>query len=189
MVESEYLDRLILPPSLYRKIERVVIDMYFHYNIKSVPVDPFDIAKREHFALTPISKVPEDLKKALKKYEYDGMSFYYTPDHLNVIVYDDSACIQRQKFTVMHELGHIYLGHKEESELAKECANYFAAYALAPTPLIWYYNCTSELDIQKIFDITDRPATIRFSAYKKWMKIKGFSEMEKELLNLFPKEK
>lgn len=189
MEENDYLSRLILPPSLYRRIERAAIDMYIHHSIKSVPVDPFEIARKENCELTPISKLREDLKEALNKDEFDGMSFHYTPDHRYVIFYDDSKCIQRQKFTIMHELGHIYLGHKEESELAKECANYFAAYALAPTPLIWYYKCKSECDVQYTFDITDTPASIRFSAYKKWMKIENFSETEKELLNLFPKEK
>ena len=189
MEEKDYLDKLIIPPSLYGRIESEVIKLYVRNKINSVPIDPFEIAINEGCELAPWSKLRKDLKAALKRDEYDGISFHYTPDHHFVIIYDDSQCIQRQKFTIMHELGHMALGHNEESKLSKECANYFAAYALAPTPLIWHFKCKSERDVQSVFDVTEKPAELRFSAYQKWRKISNFSEMETELLNLFPKRK
>ena len=39
-------------------------------------------------------------------------------------------------FTIMHEIGHIDMGHKHGSQLAEVIANHYAGYALAPSPLI-----------------------------------------------------
>lgn len=189
MRDLEYFDKLNIPSSLYRKIEREVIQLYIRNEICSVPIDPYKIAQNEKCELVPLSKIRNDLKSSLKRDEFDGLSFFYLPMRRYVIFFDDSQCIQRQKFTIMHELGHILLGHREESNLAKECANYFAAYALAPTPLIWHFNCGTQKDVQRVFDVTEKPAKLRFSSYQKWMNITELNEMEVKLLDLFKDEK
>lgn len=103
-----------------------------------------------------------------------------------LIYYDDSHPKVRQRFTVMHEIGHIVLGHKESSECAEKCANYFAAYALAPTPMIWKLKCEDYLYVAKRFWISKESADISFWRYILWIDLPiGLKSYEKELIDLF----
>ena len=183
--ECEYTDRLILSSSLYREIEENVVVMFQKNNIHTVPIDPFIIAEKEGFELIPFSRLKERLKVAVKAGEYDGMSFHYLPLGTYIICYDDSKSFPRQRFTLFHELGHIYMNHKEESGLANKIANHFAAYAIAPNPLLYRYECKNEDDIQRIFNTSLETAHYRAEAYKKWIGISKSEPYEKRLLELF----
>ena len=183
--QCEYSERLILPSSLYREIEERVVIMFQKNNIHTVPIDPFLIARKEGFELIPFSKLKEKLKSAVKACEYDGMSFHYAPRGTYIIFFDDSQSVPRQRFTVFHELGHIYMGHKEESKLADKIANHFAAYAIAPNPLINSYGCQSEEDIRCTFNTSLETAHYRGEAYQKWLYIKNTEPYETRLLELF----
>ena len=86
----------------------------------------------------------------------DGGILWYRPSKNDcVIAYDDVSCsIQRQRFTVAHELGHFFLGHykfKNNSEIIggklelsdrdsyniyEQEANYFAKRLLVPIPVL-----------------------------------------------------
>lgn len=187
--ECEYIDRLILPSSLYREIEERVVDMFQKNNIHTVPIDPFAIAKKEGFEVIPFSKLKERLKLAVEAGEYDGMSFHYLPLGTYIICYDDSKSLSRQRFTLFHELGHIYMNHKEESALANKIANHFAAYAIAPNPLLYSYECKNEDDIQRVFNTSFETAHYRSEAYRKWLDISRLEPYEKRLLGLFDNKK
>lgn len=190
MEEMEYLEKIIISSEMYRKIERTVIDLYVRNRICSAPINPFEIAEKEGCLVKPISSLGLELKQLLKAKAIDGMSFYNLSCNCYVILYDDTQCIQRQKFTIMHELGHILLEHREESDLAEMCANYFAGYALVPTPLISFYECSSVMDIKQTFDVTEQPAGIRYNAYLNWMCISSCLRKEEEkLLSLFKNNK
>ena len=126
--------------------------MFKKNNIHTVPIDPFYIVRNEGFELIPFSRLKEKLKVVVKAGEYDGMSFHYSPSGTYIICYDDSQSYPRQRFTILHELGHIYMGHKEESSLANKIANHFAAYAIAAYPLIQRYGCKNEEDIREVFN-------------------------------------
>ena len=54
----------------------------------------------------------------------------------------------------MHEIGHIVLGHTEDSELAEAEVKFFAKYALAPPVLMEKYNVTNIVDVLSHFDIS-----------------------------------
>lgn len=185
---DEYLEKIILPSSLYREIEIRVVDMFYQNSIHTVPIDPFEIAKNEGFVLVPFSELRKDLKETVKNDEYDGMSFHYAPANKFIIFYDDSQPFSRQRFTLFHEFGHIYMGHKEESALANMIANYFAAYAIAPLPLIWKYKCNSISDIQNTFNTSIETAGYRFDSYSKWLMYKRITPNDERLLKLFYSE-
>ncbi len=183
--ECEYLGRLVIPSSLYIEIEDKVVGMLQKNNIHTVPIDPFSIARNEGFEMIPFSRLKEKLKEAVKAGEYDGMSFHYSPWETYIICYDDSQSFPRQRFTLLHELGHIYMEHKEESELANKIANHFAAYAIAPNPLIQMYGCHSEEDIREVFNTSYETAHYRAESYKKWLSITKSEPYEGRLLELF----
>lgn len=80
------------------------------------------------------------------------------------IIIDDKDTPQRQRFTMAHELGHIFLGHGETGSYTAEeetAANVFASRLLAPACVLWALDIHDAQDIQKLCDISLTAATIR----------------------------
>lgn len=181
--KQEYISNLILPRKLYNEIEQKVVSLYVRHNIKIIPIDPFEIAAASDYILRPYSELNHEARNLLRSTEKSGTSYFDPRKSKYVICYDDAHILSRQKFTVIHEIGHIDMGHKHGSQLAEEIANHYAAYALAPSPLINKYNCEDFKDIAKIFDISDDCAYFRFASYKNWIKYKIKKNYEKDLLD------
>ena len=171
----------------YTKIEKTIVNLYTEINVNKLPINPFEIAIQKGFILIPYSQAPHKARSILKEYEVSGSSGI-TKEGVYKIFYDDSHCIERQRFTIMHEIGHILLGHKEDSAYAERCANYFAAYSLAPPPIIAKFNCEDFMDIAIIFKLSQESASYAFIRYCNWIdhsfKLKPH---EVQLLNLFNK--
>ena len=88
----------------------------------------------------------------------------------------------------MHEIGHIDLGHKGESDLARKMADFYAGYALAPSPLIGRYaNFEENFDIVSTFWVSPECAEICKNRYQNWLQYGGreLKDYEIELINLF----
>lgn len=175
-----------LPSKVYDRIENEVVSLYKKLSITEVPIDPIKIAAQLRFIVKQFSILPYATQIELRNQEREGLS-HYAPDFGTFIVYyDDSISYARRRFTLMHEIGHILLGHKEESELAKKMADYYAAYALAPSPLIGKYQCEDYMDIANKFDVSQECADICFQRFINWSQYGGsIKRYEIDLLNLF----
>ncbi len=88
---------------------------------------------------------------------------------------------------ITHEIGHILLGHKQESDLARIQANYFAAYALAPSPIIHLYDIEDYVELAEIFNISKECAMLCASRYNNWLQYgnKEYLPYENRLIQLF----
>lgn len=119
--------------------------------------------------------------------EYDAVNYFDERINRYVIFYDDLPSLQRQRFSIMHEIGHILLGHKQESDLARIQANYFAAYALAPSPLIYLYEVEDFIELSQVFNISQECAMLCATRYNNWLHYGGkkFLSYEEELIQLF----
>ncbi len=87
----------------------------------------------------------------------------------------------------MHEVGHIDLGHKCESDLARKMADYYAGYALAPSPLIEKYASKNSLNISSTFWVSLECADVCALRYQNWKLYGGryLKDYEIDLINLF----
>lgn len=152
-----------------------------------MPIDPFNIIKNKGYVLIPFSKFEPDNRPDCIDEDNDAFSFYDPTMKTQVIVYNDEKPLNRIRFTLMHELGHIDLGHKCESDLAKKMADYYAGYALAPSPLIGKYDCENAQDISSKFWISLECAAVRYDRYIKWVAYGGryLKDYEINLINLF----
>lgn len=66
---------------------------------------------------------------------------YIEIDDINkrvIILYNDLVTVARQKFCIAHELGHLVLGHENESGVNELEANSFASEILAPSDVLSY---------------------------------------------------
>lgn len=98
--------------------------MYFDRNIR------FDTFR--DYAITtniPVSAISNEYA--------DGYTIRL-PQNNNLILYSDNAKSEKRlKWTLAHEIGHIYMGHTCDSNLAEVEANWFAAELLMPIPILF----------------------------------------------------
>ena len=183
--DNDYIE-IKLPKKIYTEIENAVVKLFISLKIATYPIDPFDIIRKLGFVLRKYSEMPFYEQIKLRSRELDATSCYDPELKTFVICYDDTKFSKRIRFTLMHEIGHIVLGHKEESELAKRMANYFAAYALAPSPIIYAYDCQDANELADIFMVTDECAFYSFRRYSNWLEFGGrIKTYEEALLNMY----
>ena len=183
--EDELTD-IKLPKKAYTMIEIAVTNLFLELGIGKYPINPFEIIRKKGYVLHSYSELPNKARSLLASYNLDATSFYDPNLKTFVICYDDTQSIERIRFTLMHEVGHITLGHREESDLAKKMADYFAAYSLAPSPIIMRYHCEDYLEVAETFVISTECAYFTFERYNNWYEYSGrIKDYEKSLIKLF----
>lgn len=176
-----------IPPWKYAEIEKKVVELYIEQGIHSFPIDPFEIIKQRGYILTPFSKFDNSNRPEVIDDNNDAFSFYVPELKTHIIVYNDDKPLPRIRFTLMHEVGHIDLGHKGESDLARRMADYYAGYALAPSPLIGTYASEETYDIISAFWVSSECADVCSYRYQNWKQYGGryLKDYEIRLINLF----
>lgn len=85
------------------------------------------------------------------------------------ILVKDTEAIPVQRFSVAHEIGHIFLGHVPSERLTKEqelTADRFAADLLAPACVLWGLDLHTPEDISAVCNISITSAKIRAERMK-----------------------
>ncbi len=124
----------------YEQIKRVIADLFEDYDIKGIPVDVFKIARKMKikmvFATEILERHPEKIDRYFL-YQYPPAYMHYDSKSQQFIIYIDDigTVIERQRFSLAHELMHIILGHTEQNPKNESEANFGATYMLAPTSL------------------------------------------------------
>jgi len=187
-----------LSPKRYDEIENAVVDMFEECGSYTVPIDCFAIATALGYIIRPYSSLDfDDQWEALDRSE-DGFSQIEVNPHTGmyeyVIYYNDYEATNRRRirFTIFHEIGHIYLGHLSDPEgkdyqtLESE-ANFFARSAICPLPLMNMTGMTCIEDICETFDVSFISAGYICKSYNKWLKFGSpyFRGHELKLLHLF----
>ena len=138
--------------------------MLIDFNITSIPVSVTTIARAANISVIKNSEVNE-LKSNEAGVGINNQGDWY-------IVYDDSMAREHIRFTIAHELGHIFLGHPlsvgyytrtvtvNKPEVEQE-ADIFASRLLMPACVIWGLNIHTAKDIQNVFDVSYTAAEIR----------------------------
>ena len=146
----------------YEVIKQNVVKMFIDNDIRRIPIDCFEICQKMCIELKKYSQLtPEALQKA-KEISEDGFCLLVEKGPIPFaflqwyIFYDDTKSRERIRFTIMHEIGHIVLGHTEHSQLAESEANFFAKYSLAPPPLVHKIQPEDYMDISTAFDLGRR---------------------------------
>lgn len=189
MTDTEYTSQFRISYSKYEKIERKVVDLYVEQDIHTIPIDPFEIIKKRKYTLIPFSTLSDSVREIIGNENNDAFSFFDKQSNNYVIVYSDDKPLLRLRFTLMHEIGHIDLGHRSESDLAKRMADYYAGYALAPTPLIYQLIMRDSNDVSQAFWVSKSCAKVRYDRFIKWLMYSDgeFKDYENTLLSLFQK--
>lgn len=180
-------DEFVLPglsDQRYEEIKAQVADLFERINFCSLPINAFEIAARMNYHTVPYKAWPDRADKLAAK-QKDGFSLLYNGE--TYILYNDEKTFERQNWTIMHEIAHRFLGHREASIVAEREADFFAKYALIPPPLINMLGLTSPNEIQNHFIASREAACYGMNYYQKWLHhhSEEFTKTEERILRLF----
>ena len=161
------------------------------FEIDSLPVDVLKIARGAGVRVIKNSTVDHLLATENGKTYYDGKNW--------IIIYNDKNSVPLCRFTVAHELGHIFLGHelvyeKQVSSMEfthspkyEQQANMFALRLLCPTCLLWALELHTPEEIANRCQIPLSLAAVRASRMKLLIKRNRFltSPLERQVFEQF----
>lgn len=176
---------MYLPVKRYTEIKHEVSFMFEECGVNEFPINCFLIAKKLYYKLIPYSALLDWQLRLALQFDPDGFSTIHKNPETGMyefyIFYNDFGAYKRQRWTIFHEIGHIYLGHFENDALTddeKEAeANFFAKYSIAPPPLINVLDCNSPKDVADFFDVSGEASIYIYDYYLKW---KNFGPIEYE---------
>ena len=161
MKKQHYID--------FEFIKEIAEDTIEDVGMDSFPIDVFKMAELLKIPLIKYSEFPLKKRKILLKKSEDGFSFPTENGYL--IYYNDKKPATRQRFTILHEIGHVQLEHHGDSSKSEEQkeqeANYFARCLIAPLAIIHLIGVRSPQDIAEIFKISWDCAERIFQTYLK----------------------
>lgn len=125
---------------IYQGIRNSAWRCLLDFHIDSLPVDIRAIARGANVRILSNQSFP------LLRRTDRGMT-YFTPDH-RIIVYNEALPSEEIRFTVAHELGHLFLGHdlayerygttrNDQKAISEKQANQFATRLLCPSCVLW----------------------------------------------------
>lgn len=134
------------------------------FGISALPVDLLHIARQADIRIVKNSTVNELSGCESGACMFRGDRWY--------LIYDDECNLGRRRYTIAHEMGHIFLGHdmsrgtlrrsitanKPQSETE---ADIFASRLLAPACVLWGLDIHSAEDIARVCGISKTAAAIR----------------------------
>lgn len=147
----------------YKKARNSAWQCLIDFNVTELPLKILGIAKNSGV-------------KVVKNSEVNSLNGESGKSYINnnqwLIVYNDKESLQRCKFTIAHELGHIFLGHTLKNEqyartfdLTKSIeeteADIFASRLLAPACVLWGLDLHTPQEIASLCDISLQAAQIR----------------------------
>lgn len=95
-----------------------------------------------------------------------------------LILYNADMNDGRVRWTLIHEIGHIYLEHIEMMQSGTDYdyeefeteADFFTWNLLAPLPLIHEMGAVSSDDVKRLFGLSSSAASIQYNRYLQWKK-------------------
>ena len=124
----------------------------------------------------------------------------YDPDtNRYLILYNAEMNAGRIRWTLAHEIGHIYIGHLEIIEGAEIAyneqrgfydqfeseADYFAWNLLAPLPILREMGIRSASEIKATYGLSNQAAALQFDRYTKWCRSHVKTAWENGMLRIF----
>lgn len=171
----------------------VIADVYEEQKINKFGIDSFSLCEKMGIKLVKYSEYSEK-KHLLIKRDEDGFSNVDFIKNSIIIFYNDEIRpYRRLKFTIFHELGHIFLGHHQEgkddeTEEQKKEADIFANEFYCPQAFMIYYDIRTKKELMDVFKITEKYAEVLIDKLSK-RKTMNLSKNEKRLIRVFENNK
>ncbi len=153
---------MLLKPSRYEELNQEVVDLFETYGMPTFPLDVFYLAGKMGVCLRSYSSVP--LAKRLVLGDVSKDAFTISKGEYEVdttfICFNQDVNAGRLRHSIAHEIAHIWLEHPSDDEPFETEANYFAAYLLAPIPVVINRRLRTPREVQDYFGISQEAARI-----------------------------
>ena len=160
--------RIRLPQWRHEEIEQAIVTLYEKIDARFVPLEPLAIAQALGYGPIPYRALGPKIWPLLHAASPDALTCWFFGQETPLILYDDRQPSRRCVFSMMHEIGHAWLGHREHSKLAEIEANKFASAALCPLPLLDRSGLLEEEGVVKYFGVSVDCARLRLEALARW---------------------
>lgn len=194
----------------YNYINRLVLQVYSSMPHISFPVNPLEILNQyvncrymsyQKFAEINGCTIDEVIEACKSE---SGCTHYDIQNDRYLVLCNESTDNNnnygRQRWTFLHEIGHILCGHPKIAALEllaendiydssnKEFeseADYFAATVAAPFPLFEVLGVKSVIDVQNTFGLSAEASLYRYTQYIKWKQEHRKTAWENDMLRLY----
>lgn len=147
----------------YSEIDIKILEVLKICNIKSFPLDCDEIVRELGCKLFKYSELSQAKLNSCLMVSDESMKLH------NRIYYNDRMNIGKIRFSIMHELGHIILGHGDyKNDIYEIESNYFASHILAPRMAIHYSGCKNHVHVANQFNLSIEAAQYAFDDYRRW---------------------
>lgn len=141
----------------YRGLRNAAWKTLLDFNVKELPVRVIAIAKAAGIRIIENNSVQELSDEQMGLSIFDGQQWY--------IIFDDSMKDTRIRFTIAHELGHIFCGHSMKDGFHarqyiglhpedEQEANKYAIGLLAPACVLWGLDLHTPTEISSFCNIS-----------------------------------
>lgn len=107
----------------YEFIKNEVVSLLEINDIRCIPISGFEISQKMKIKLVPYSTLANDKYGAAMKISTDGFYMEDTSGR-DIIFYNDNIYYERLNMTLLHEIGHCVLDHKDGSEIEEAEATF-----------------------------------------------------------------
>lgn len=170
----------------YDYCNRRACEFLEEYDINSFPIDVEKLIYDNKWGLTKYSEIMKkfscDLETVIRCLRSKDGYTQLDDDNYSIAYNDAKQLGNRKRFTLMHEIGHIYLRHltdfettrlyrgsltKEENRVLENEANAFARNVLVPSVMLQQLKNKSASNIARQFGITVKASETRLDLYQK----------------------
>lgn len=141
----------------FERLYEIIYMIYTDCGITEFPIDCFGIVQKCGYRIKKYSELTQKKKAACQKLSGDACLIDDT------LYYEENAHPGRVKFSIAHELGHIFL--ETESEDYCDC---FASHFLAPRIMIHRGGYRNADQIHEIFGLSYTASNFALADYKQW---------------------
>lgn len=145
------------------KIIGMVAMVYRECDITDVPIDCQGVIEALGYDLIPYSRLAQSKRQACRKISEDAFTAG------GVIYYNDTEDFYtRIRFSLMHELGHLLLGHTAEDPFREQEADTFASWMLVPRVDLELCHRIEVSEVANRYDISLTAAKCIVNTYDGW---------------------
>lgn len=185
---DEDLAKIKIPGWRYAQIDIESLNLFDKVDVHAVPLQVFDIAKKMSVNCIPYSYFGEKHVRDFEDISKDAFTIIFTKLSKNYIFFNDDTIVERINFSIMHEIGHIILGHKGYSSLAEIEANHFAVRTLCPVEILEHLKIDSKTEIARMFNVSEEFAENRIKdleSRKSWFPSKHTETIRSKIIDRF----
>ncbi|MBS6954800.1 MAG: ImmA/IrrE family metallo-endopeptidase [Enterocloster asparagiformis] len=141
----------------FERLYEIIYMIYTDCGIVEFPIDCFEVVRKYGYQIIGYSELSQKKKAACQKLSGDACLIDDT------LYYEENAHPGRIKFSIAHELGHIFL--ETESEDYCDC---FASHFLAPRIMIHRGGYRNADQIHETFGLSYAAANRALADYQRW---------------------